>query len=373
MAGKNQVTLTFAGDDKSLGRAFDRQGAAAKAFGRETETGLTKAANASRNFGRTAKGLQGALGGLVASGAGVKMMMEGDIVGGLLMLEGGFGRAALGAAKFTVTAGKAIGSFAANTAKAGAEFVATSGRVVAGWVVMGVQSMINAGKMAVAWLIGLGPIGLVIAAIGAVIGILLLCGVSLDDLKKAAQNVWNWIARNWPLLLAIITGPFGLAVLAIYRHRDRIIAAMRGAFNFVKDAGASAANWVIGKFMGVVAFFQRMPGTIANIFSRLGSSLVGGIKSVWNSTIGGFGFDVPSWIPGIGGRSFRIPRLHRGGIVPGPPGAEVLTVLQAGERVSRRGGGGGTTIIVNVAGSIRSDRDLVRIIRDEFDRGGLGR
>jgi hypothetical protein len=39
---------------------------------------------------------------------------------------------------------------------------------------------------------------------------------------------WNWIARNWPLLLAILTAPFGVAVLAIFRHRD-IISAMRGA------------------------------------------------------------------------------------------------------------------------------------------------
>jgi hypothetical protein len=371
MAGKNQVTLTFAGDDKSLQRTFDKVGAGAKKMGRETETGLSKAANASKNLGRTAKGLQGALGGLVATGAGVKMMMEGDIVGGLLMLEGGFGRAALGAAKFALVAGQHIASFVADMGRAAAAFVIHSGRVVLGWITMGAQAMVNAGRMAAAWLIGLGPIGLVIAAIGAVIGILMLCGVSLDDLKNAAAAVWRWIARNWPLLLAILTGPFGLAVLAIYRHRDKIVSALRSGFATVKNLATSAANWIIGKFMGVVGFFQRLPGTIGNIFSRLGSALVGGIKSVWNNTIGGFGFDVPSWIPGIGGRSFRIPRLHQGGIVPGPPGADVLTVLQAGERVSRRGAGGGLVLTVNVAGSIRSDRELVRLIRDEFDRGGL--
>ena len=50
---------------------------------------------------------------------------------------------------------------------------------------------------------------------------------------------WNWIARNWPLLLAILTAPFGLAVLAIFRHRD-IISAIRGARRTAWVAAAAA-------------------------------------------------------------------------------------------------------------------------------------
>ncbi|MGH9153897.1 MAG: hypothetical protein ACRD03_16235, partial [Acidimicrobiales bacterium] len=50
---------------------------------------------------------------------------------------------------------------------------------------------------------------------------------------------WNWIARNWPLLLAILTAPFGLAVLAIFGHRD-IISAMRGARRTALVAAAAA-------------------------------------------------------------------------------------------------------------------------------------
>jgi hypothetical protein len=35
------------------------------------------------------------------------------------------------------------------------------------------------------------------------------------------------------------------------------------------------------------------------------------------------------------------------------------------------GGGGGVTVNLYVQGSIRSDRDLVQIIRDEFINGGF--
>jgi hypothetical protein len=57
------------------------------------------------------------------------------------------------------------------------------------------------------------------------------------------------------------------------------------------------------------------------------------VRSLWNSTVGGFGFDVPDWVPGLGGNGFHIPKMHTGGVVPGRPGQEVLTILQAGERV----------------------------------------
>jgi hypothetical protein len=70
----------------------------------------------------------------------------------------------------------------------------------------------------------------------------------------------------------------------------------------------------------------------------------------------------------------RVPRFHDGGVMPGAPGSEGLALLQAGERVtpaSRAGSGGGTPVNVYVQGSIRSDRDLIKLLRDEIDRGGF--
>jgi hypothetical protein len=39
------------------------------------------------------------------------------------------------------------------------------------------------------------------------------------------------------------------------------------------------------------------------------------VKSLWNSTIGGFGFTVPSWVPFAGGDSFKIPMMATGGYI----------------------------------------------------------
>ena len=53
-----------------------------------------------------------------------------------------------------------------------------------------------------------------------------------------------------------------------------------------------------------------------------------------------------------------------------PFGSTVIPNGQS-ERMLKQGGGGGTVVNLYVQGSIRSDRDLIQIIRDEFTRGGF--
>jgi TP901 family phage tail tape measure protein len=85
---------------------------------------------------------------------------------------------------------------------------------------------------------GLDPVMLAIMALIAVIVLLVMHwkqvkAVALDCwhwIQHAAQDVWKWLKQNWPLLLAILTGPFGLAVDFVVKH-----------WNMIRDA----ANWLI--------------------------------------------------------------------------------------------------------------------------------
>lgn len=70
--------------------------------------------------------------------------------------------------------------------------------------------------------------------------------------KSAIATVWNWIKSNWPLLLAILAGPIGLAVLAIVRHWDQI-----------KAAGVRVWNWIKG-----------LPGRIGGALSAMGAIML---------------------------------------------------------------------------------------------------
>lgn len=361
MAGKNQVLLTFAGDSTSLDKTFGKVGAGTETMGKKVDESAGKLDRLGEAGGTTETRFLG----LGAGISGVSTLMSGDAgPEDYAMAMADLGDAVEHTVVPLVQQGKALLANGAQAVVSAGQHVAAAATTVAGWIAMGFQATINAAKMAAAWLISLGPVALVIAAIAAVIGILAFLGVGFDDVKRvasaalgfitgAAMKAKDWLARNWPLVLAILTGPFGLAVLAIVRNWDTITA-------FFRD--------LPGKITG---FFAGLADTISAPFT----SAFRAVKRLWNSTVGGFGFTTPGWLPGIGGKSFSIPRMHTGGmfIGPGGPGSEGLAILQHGERVTKAGGAaGGVTVVINVEGSIRSDRDLVEIVRNEFGRRGFG-
>jgi phage-related protein len=194
--------------------------------------------------------------------------------------------------------------------------------------------------------------------------------------KDAVMGVFNWVKDNWPLLLAILTGPFGLAVYTIQRNWDTIKAAAKAVWDWIKNTWSTIQGYITGPIERAVGIVQRSWDTIKNAASNTWSSIktgisnmweiisspfrkgadfaktfieaiprairnlvtditnimrgvadvvkrpfetaVNGVKSLWNRTVGGFGFSVPSWIPGMGGKSFKIPYMAAGGIVNRP-------------------------------------------------------
>lgn len=184
-------------------------------------------------------------------------------------------------------------------------------------------------------------------------------------IKKAAAAVWNWVKSNWPLLLAIITGPIGMAVYIIARNWDKI------------KAGASAVkNWVVLQFNSLVSFIKSLPGRI----SGAARGLFNGIRDAFRSAINwiiskwnGLSFTLPSVnIPGlgrIGGGTLSTPNLPYLDV-----GGDILrtglAVVHRGERVvpaaqvtrSPSGGGGGGTFVLAGDGS-RIAELLIEILR----------
>lgn len=103
-------------------------------------------------------------------------------------------------------------------------------------------------------------------------------------------NAFGWVKSHWPLIAAILAGPFGLAVLLIAKNWSKI------------TAGASAA------FKAITGFFSRLPGQILGALSKaggwlvdVGAAIVGGlfdgISTAW-STVAGFFTGLASTLTG---------------------------------------------------------------------------
>ena len=84
-----------------------------------------------------------------------------------------FGRLALAAGRAALAVGRAGLQMAVAAAKATAKVVAQIAMQIAKWVVLGVQALIHAAKVALAWLISLGPIALVVAAVIAAVALII--------------------------------------------------------------------------------------------------------------------------------------------------------------------------------------------------------
>lgn len=103
---------------------------------------------------------------------------------------------------------------------------------------------------------------------------------------NAAKSVWNWLKQNWPYLLGILTGPIGMAAVAIIKNWSKITSAAKAAFN------------------AVVSFFRSVPSRITGAIGNIGSLLYrkgkdvvqgffNGLLYVWNKVTG--------WIKGLAG------------------------------------------------------------------------
>lgn len=56
-----------------------------------------------------------------------------------------------------------------------------------------------------------------------------------NKIVGGAKAVFNWLKSNWPLLLGIIAGPFGLAVGLVIKHWSTIRSALAAAWAFIRD------------------------------------------------------------------------------------------------------------------------------------------
>lgn len=118
-------------------------------------------------------------------------------------------------------------------------------------------------------------------------------------------------------------GSFGNILNAFFRNVDTIWQSIKKVFSGIVDfvAGVFSGDW--GRaWQGVVSIFDGIFQGIAGLVKVPINGVIGVVNWAIDK-INSIAFDVPDWIPGIGGKHFgldidRIPYLAKGGIVDSP-------------------------------------------------------
>lgn len=365
MSGKPQVTLTLAGDESKLTQAFDRVGASSKRMADDVGASSKRVADETTDSysrvdsaaGETydkfdalesvGRGTTDTMSGLSEIMSGNVLQGSTDLAGGVAALADGFSGALLPAIKAVTNGGIASAkAFVKQTSAATAQKVAAGLSTAATYAQAVAQRVLNAAMKA-------NPIGLIITALTLLVGGFIyaykhsekfrnIVNGALGAVKSVAQSALGWITKNWGTISGILLAPFNAVIKPIWKHRDSILNAFK------------AIPGAIG------GFFKKLGGIIAAPFQAAFSA----IRNFWNNTVGGKGFTVPGWVPEVGGKEFRIPYFHTGGIVSGALGSETLAMVRAGERITGgRNSGGGSVIVLRSDGG-RVGKLLLQILRE---------
>jgi phage-related protein len=144
----------------------------------------------------------------------------------------------------------------------------------------------------------LAPILLIIAGVA-------LLGLAIYELvahwstvwafiKRIIVDVWTWIKEHWPLLLAILLGPIGLAADLIIKNWKSI---KKGAEEAV-DGIITAWNAIVGFFVGLGSAIARIASTIWKALVDFAKAAVRDVKTAWQAVVDFF-VGLYTWLAGV--------------------------------------------------------------------------
>ena len=294
------------------------------------------------------------------------------------------------AAQFVATTAKSVWAWATQQAaaiKSAAMTAVTAAKVVASWVVMGAQAMARAAMMAAAWLIALGPIALVIAAVVGVVAVIIK---NWDRIVAATRQLWEWVknatsaAWAWiknaigaavDAVKGAITGGLSAAGKAISSYLNMWKGFFTGAWSAIKTVVGGGIGWIVDKIAG-------MPGAIARVAAGLFDGIKDAFRSAVNWIIGAWnglqfsipGFDPPGPGPKFGGFTLGlpdIPMLAAGGPasggmphIVGERGPELFVPRTSGYVHPNNALGGDVYVVVEMDGQ-QFDARIKKISRDK--------
>lgn len=169
-----------------------------------------------------------------------------------------------------------------------------------------------------------GALKVVKVAAGAVVNFFTTkVPAAFNRVKSAASSAIGWVKGNWPKILAVLTGPFGIATLMIVRNWDRIkaggvavLAWIKGLPGRIKGAFSNAASLLLGVGKDIVAGLKNGITNAAGDAVQAAKDMAGKVK---DAVTGFFKVESPSRL--MASIGVWLPRGLAVGINKGAPAA----------------------------------------------------
>lgn len=217
-------------------------------------------------------------------------------------------------AQFVVTSASAVANAAiataawvASSAQMAAQMVAKVATVIASYVMAGASALVTGAQMAAAWLMALGPIGAVIAIVGA-----LAAGLAVFFTQtKTGQDIWqafmDWLKVAWTSISSFFSQTWA-----------DITKFFNDAGNNIKNIWNGIVSWFQSVPSRITGFFGSIGGWFSNTFQNVANGMRNGFDSAVNY-IAGIPGQIINFFAGIPGRisamfsSIHVPSLHISG------------------------------------------------------------
>jgi hypothetical protein len=153
------------------------------------------------------------------------------------------------------------------------------------------------------------PIGIVVVAIGGLIAAVVLLVKNWDKVTAALKATWNWLKQNWDKLIVIVLGPFGLVIAWIiknwrkiwnvFKATGRIFAAVFNTVRNIAKAVFGAIAAVVRVAIAVVRKYIAIVRTVLTaafkVYRAVALAVFAVVRAAIDRTIGAIG-RIISWV-----------------------------------------------------------------------------
>lgn len=177
-------------------------------------------------------------------------------------------------------------------------------------------------------------------------------GVFTGDLKLAAEGakqIWEGLKQTWNAIVTSIKDAWDMFITWLQSKSPMLAAIFQTYGNFISGLFNSIKQWLSGIIEFISGVFTgdwtKAWEGVKDIFKGIWNGIITAVEYAINFIINGINllisalntihFEVPDWVPLLGGRSFGIsiplvsnvalPRLAQGAVIP--PNREFLAVL----------------------------------------------